>query len=337
MSGFSIRLAELLGRAREALAGAVANGLAWVLPRVPTDAALLFADALGTLAWLLDRRGRGIGRENLAAVFGDTKTPRERARILRASYRNALRCEVLLFHLQPMTPARYERWVYVAPDHVEVMRTRVAEGWRGVIVAAHLGNWELALAARTALSFAPSFAFLVESTGSRALDQVLDRLRDRGSGGAALRKSGALALRRALAEGRSVSFLIDRNVRGQHGGDYVPFLGLQARTTPLGAMLARAYSVPLVVALMTPHGRRRWRFSLSGDLMPPPSADPRADIRTALTRANDMLSEAILKHPETWVWTLKRFKSRPTAERGRYPPYSFHDPEAAGPPVLGAD
>jgi lauroyl/myristoyl acyltransferase len=313
-------------RVREAVFGAGLRFFELVFPRLPADVVLAFADVLGTIGWLFDRRGREVGRQNLEAVFGGTKSRRERARILRASYRNAVRVEALLFHLQPLTRARFERWVRVDPDHLEEIRRLAGEGWRGVIVAGHHGNWELLFSARSALTDAPPFAYLVEGLGSRVMDETFERLRN-GGGGVSLRKSGALALRRALAEGKCVSFLMDRNVRGQHGGDYVPFLGLPARTSPLGAVLARAYGVPLIVGLMTPDGPRRWYFRLSEDLMPPASADAAADIASAVLRANDLLSAAILKHPEAWLWRLKRFKSRPTAEQGRYPAYSFHDPD----------
>ena len=106
----------------------------------------------------------------------------------------------------------------------------------------------------------------------------------------------------------------------------MPFLGLEARTTPLGAVLAQAFRAPLVVALMEPDGPLRWRMTITEDLMPPPGPDPAVDLRTALTRVNDLLSAAILRAPESYLWMLKRFKSRPTAEPGRYPGYSFHEP-----------
>lgn len=297
-----------------------------VLPALPSGVVLALADLVGTVLWLLDASGRDVGRQNLDAVFGADLPARAKRRILRASYRNAVRVEALLFHLQPLPPARYARWVRFDPDDLARLEGYVARGARAVLVSAHLGNWELLLAARTALPFAPPFAYLAESANSRALDETLDRLRDRGSGGAAQRRRGALALRSALAQGKCVSLLMDRNLRGENGGAYIPFLGLPARTTPLGARLAQAFGVHLVGTLMLPDGPCRWRCVFSGDLMPPPSGDPVADVREALVRANAWLGDAIRRHPEAYLWTLKRFKSRPTAEPGRHPAYSFHDP-----------
>lgn len=323
---WAARLGLMALRLRDALLDATLRVCERVLPALPRELVLGLADGLGLSLWALDRRGRGVGRENLAAVFGATHGERWRARVLRSSYRHAARTLALLFHWQPLTPALFQRLVRIDPGDLARFRAWAQEGRRGVLVSAHLGNWELLLAARTGVTFTPPFAYLAESTGLRVVDDAMDRLRDRGAGAGSLRKRGALALRQAFRQGKCISFMMDRNLRGSQGGVYAPFLGLEARTTPLGAVLAQAFAAPLGVSLMEPDGPGRWRLTISDDLMPAPGPDPGADVRLALTRANDLLSEAIRRHPEAYLWMLKRFKSRPEAERGRYPAYSFHDP-----------
>lgn len=313
-------------RLRDTLLDATLRVCERVLPALPRGLVLALADGLGLLAWALDRRGRGVGRANLEAVFGATHGKRWRARVLRRSYRHAVRTLLLLFHLQPMTPALFARLVRIEPGDLARFRAWAEEGRRGVLVSAHLGNWELLLAARTGVTFTPPFAYLAESTGVRVVDDALDRLRDRGAGSGSLRKRGALALRQAFRQGKCISFMMDRNLRGSQGGVYVPFLGLEARTTPLGAVLAQAFGAPMGVSLMEPDGPGRWRLTISDDVMPVPGPDPQADVRLALTRANNLLSEAVRRHPEAYLWMLKRFKSRPCVERGPYPEYSFYDP-----------
>lgn len=320
------RTALALRRALGRVVRGTLEVLARVLPALPTEVVVLLADAAGLVLWALDRRGRSVGMQNLEVAFGAERGRAWRRRTLRASYRHAARTEALLFHLQPLTAERFARHVVITPEDEARFRAWVGAGWRGVLVSAHLGNWELLLAARTGVPYAPAFAYLAESTGWPEVDAVLERLRDRGAGGGALRKRGALALKQAFREGRSVSFLMDRNLRGDQGGVYVPFLGLPARTTPLAAMLAQSFGAPLSVILLQPEGRLRWRLTISPNLMPPPSDDLQADRTEALRRANEVLSEAIRAHPEAYLWVLKRWKGRPTPEQGRYPPYSYPDP-----------
>jgi KDO2-lipid IV(A) lauroyltransferase len=313
-------------RLSERLIAGVLGVVVRLLPRLPVAVVLALADVVATVIWLFDFPGRSVGRQNLEVAFGAALTPSRRRRVLWDSYRNAVRVESLLFHLQPLPPARFARWVDFPAAEAARLRSLAEAGRRAVFVSAHLGNWELLLAMRTAVPFSPDFAYMAETANSRALDEVVERLRDRGQGGPSPRKRGALALRSALAQGKCVSLMMDRNVRGQLGGDYVPFLGLPARTTPLGARLALAFGVDLVAVALLPDRPRHWRFVISPPLMPPPSGDAEADGREGLRRANEWLGDAIRRHPEAYLWTLKRWKSRPTEEQGRYPAYSFHDP-----------
>jgi len=321
-----VRWLLAFARARSALVRALLGLLQRLLPSFSTSGVCALSDVLGVCVWLFDRRGRDVGWQNLDAVYGASKTGREKARILRASYRNALRTELSLFHFQPLGPARFGRFVRVDPADLERYRDYTETGSSVVLVSAHFANWELLVLGRSAFEFAPPFAYLVESTGNAELDGVLERLRNAGGRGSAQRKRGALALKQALSQGKGVSLMMDRHLWGTYGGIYGPFLGLEARTTPLGAVLARSFGVPLSVIVLLPERPLRWRLWISGDLMPPPSADPDADIRAGLTQANQLLSEAILRHPELWLWKIKRFKSRPHEEPGRYPAYSHHDP-----------
>ncbi len=321
-----VRLLLALARGRSALLRALLGFATRLLPWFSTSGVCALADALGSGVWLFDRRGRAVGRQNLDAVYGASKTSREKARILRASYRNALRTELGLFHFQPLGPARFRRHVRVDPGDLERYRAYTETSKSVVLVSAHFANWELLVMGRATFEFAPPFAYLVEPTGTPELDVVLERLRNAGGRGSAQRKRGALALKQALAQGKGVSLMMDRHLWGTYGGVYAPFLGLEARTTPLGAVLARSFAVPLSVTLLLPERPLRWRLWISGDLMPPPSSDADADVQVALTRANQLLSEAILRHPEAWLWNIKRFKSRPHEALGRYPAYSHHDP-----------
>lgn len=321
------RLSWWAVRTRSALVRAVLGFLERWLPSLSLSGVEALARVLGALAWLIDRRGREVARQNVAAALGSTHGPRERARIVRASYANAVLAELMLFHMQPFSPSRYRRLVSMAPQDEARYRAYAASGKPVVLVSAHLGSWEMLVLGRSAWTFAPPFAYLVEGTGSPELDATLERLRNAGSRGSAQRKRGAMALKHALAQGKSVSLLMDRNLRGSQGGRYATFLGLPARTTPLGAVLARAYGVPLSVVLLLPERPLRWRLWISEDLMPAPGPDEDADVQVAMQRANDLISQAIRAHPEAYLWNLKRFKGRPCVEAAGYPAYSEHDPD----------
>ncbi len=261
-------------------------------------------------------------------MFGDELTDGDRRRILRGSYRTAIQAEVLLFHVQPMTPARWRRYVRVPDEVAARARAATATSKTFVFVSAHYGNWEMLHAGRGALPFAVPTDYLAETTGWPAVDAFFRDAPHPWRGG----RRGVPQGRRdgagvGAAQGPLVGFLTDRNVPRRYGGVYIPFLGIPARTTPLAAKLAFYNGAPLIVLLLIPEGRARWRFWASDDLMEPRTGDEDADVLAATARMNDVFSRVIREHPEAWCWMLKRWKSRPTPELGPYPAYSLLDPD----------
>jgi KDO2-lipid IV(A) lauroyltransferase len=169
--------------------------------------------------------------------------------------------------------------------------------------------------------------FLFEPNNTPGLDAFLDWLRGSSSGASASRKGGALALSHHVKRGGIAGLLVDRNTRRRLGGIWAPFFGLDACTTPLPAQLARRHGVPIVPLFCLPVGGGRYRIELGpqvdADLHDGPFDE---DVLELTRRINVLVEERIRRQPEAWNWTLKRFKSRPTRERGRYPPYSLFDP-----------
>ena len=303
-----------------------------VVAALPSRWVLHLGDALGTVLTWTDRRGRRAARQNLRAVFGDDLDPRERRRILRASAQGATRALLLLLHLQPLTAARFRAWVDVPPGLDEDPSFDRLRRRGGVLVGGHVGNWELLLGTRSAFPAMPPVTFLVEAAPHDAFNEVLGRLRGQSDRmQISLRRGGAQAASAAVRKGGIAALLVDRNVRRSQGGIYVPFLGLEARTTPLPALLAQRHDVPVHPLFCLPQDGDRYRLWVGPDLTQglDASLEPVAWRRALLVRINDVIEELVRARPELWTWSLKRFKSRPDVELGRYPPYSLHEPDRA--------
>ena len=293
----------------------------------PTPLLLAGAWGLGYVVYAFDRRGRRAGRQNTDIVFGDAKTPREKRRIVRASIRGAVRSVLLLLHAAPMTEERLRRWVDIPDDVGELLRKGAREARGAVVVSGHVGNWEVLLGLANVFRDVGDTTFLVEASVNPAVDRFLAYLRGSGGGVSASRQGGARALNSHVKNGGIAGLLIDRNVRRALGGIWAPFFGLAARTTPLPAFLARRNDAPIAPIFCIPIEGGRYRVELGPEVSRDVRThDQQADILEITTRLNRMIEEVIRAHPEAWNWTLKRWKSRPTPERGAYPPYSFYDP-----------
>lgn len=281
------------------------------------------SSALGLVVYAIDRRGRRVGMQNLDVILGDERTRREKRRILRTSTRESVRSIMVLLHAAPLTPDRFRKWVDV-PDEVEQTIREAGRQVKGaVIVSAHLGSWEMLLGLSAVFRDIMPVMFLVEASFHPAINRFLADIRGTGGGESAASAGGAADLDRHIRRGGAAGLVVDRNVRQNKGGIWAPFFGLSSLTTPLPAVLARGHDIPVVpiFCLPTEHGRYRIRLGTEC-AMDVRSGDLDADILEITTRISRQVEALILERPESWNWTLKRFKSRPVKEQGAYPPYS---------------
>src|SRR5260221_9979821 len=126
--------------------------LAWAIPRLSRRTCVRLGNALGTIAYLADARGRAVALGNLECAFGDRLTAKQRRELARASYRNFLRTMLDLFWAQNLTRENWRAWMQ--PEGFEELRDRLAREQRGTIfMCVHQGNWEWASLACGFLGF----------------------------------------------------------------------------------------------------------------------------------------------------------------------------------------
>lgn len=146
-----------------------------------------------------------------------------------------------------------------------------------------------------------------------ARDKVLDSmLKKRGRFGAILfeRKSNLKAMIRYLREGRPFYYLPDQDPGGADAV-FVPFFGVPAATVTAFSRIAKmtdAVVIPCYNRIL-PWGKGfevRFEAPLAGY----PSDDPTQDAR----RMNDAIEQVVRQYPEQYLWSYRRFKTRPAGE-----------------------
>jgi len=180
------------------------------------------------------------------------------------------------------------------------LRQRLEASKGTVWITGHVGHWELP-AAWAAAQGIRVYA-LVAPIHYPALDAWVRRLRLRHGIRALLPdRRGLREAHRALERGDHVAFLIDQHLPGR--GTSVPFLGSDAWTSTAAARLARAAGVPLGAGRCTrlPDGRYRIAF---GPLLPSDGGDD-----TVTAEISGWIEEAILEHPQQWVWMHDRWRN----------------------------
>ena len=266
------------------------------LARLPLGALYAVGALIGRASVRLKNRNRHIAKTNLALCFPDYSAERRRKLLeqtLIENGRTVLEAFWLWRHARAL-----ERI-----DDIENEYLLNRAGRQGTIfVTPHLGSWELLgllTAARSDLLilYAPPKSAYLEKLSCRGRGAT---------GGATISTSGLniKTLIRHIKNGGSVGILPDQVPAG-NGGVYAPFFGRMAYTGTLVCKLAGKLQCPVVFAFVLRKGDRKFNayyYEAPKDIF----SD---DIHRASRALNKTIEQFILRAPEHYVWTYKKFKN----------------------------
>jgi KDO2-lipid IV(A) lauroyltransferase len=279
--------------------------LAAALPR-GVRAAL--AQLGGVLLWLSGSRSRKTTETNLALCFPRMPSA-ERRQLAKQSLIETVRLGL------EMGPA----WLWSADDalalidqveghhHMEAAKT----AGRGIVILApHIGNWEL-----LGLWLGRHYQAinLYQPPKSPLLDKLIHDARSRS--GAQLvptDKKGVAALLKGLKNGGVTGILPDQEPEAS-GGVFAPFFGVSALTATLAANLARKTNAVVLAAYVK---RTDSGYTLVIDAVDESVIDE--DEVIAATAVNRAVEHCVNAAPAQYQWEYKRFKARNDRGGKRY-------------------
>ena len=180
-----------------------------------------------------------------------------------------------------------------------------------VVLAPHFGAWEYL---GMYLQKYPDIAILYKPPSHPGLEKAL--LGRRRRGGANMIPATASGIRKLYAHirsGRGAGVLPDQQPStGQ--GQVAPFYGIPALTGVLTPRLVQRTSciVLACVCERLPGGRYRLH------VLPVDETVHSPDIVTSLTAVNDSVEQCIAIDPAQYLWSYRRFKTRPEGEEPFY-------------------
>lgn len=197
-------------------------------------------------------------------------------------------------------------------DGLEHLHAAQTAGRGLILLAPHLGNWELA-----GLYFSSRFnmAALYSPPNIPQFEAYMIRVRSRlGSELVRGDRRGLARLSERLREGGIIGILPDQSPRGQ-GFAFAPFFGVSARTMTLVNKLARK-SGARILATYAERLPNAQGFRIR--ILPcPDDALRAADSEQAATALNAVVEQCVRTTPAQYQWEYKRF---------RYPPEGYPDP-----------
>lgn len=269
------------------------------------------AARLGAFVGRLGYRPLGVRRrlveDQIRRAFPDRDDAWVR-RIAVASYGHLGREAIAMLRMASLT--REQLLDRTSIEGYEGFEEAVRAGRGVVIVAGHLGNWEIG-AAMLAARGVPIDIIAQRQTNPLFDRSIVDTRRRLGVGVIERGRAPKLALK-ALRGGRAVAFGSDQNAG--KSGLFVPFFGRLASTHRGAALMALRTGAPmfLAVPLRMPEGTYRMRLHpLEADR----SGDPDEAVYRLTAAFTAALEVAVRSAPEQYLWQHRRWKTRPPEER----------------------
>ncbi len=266
----------------------------------------LVAGITGTLAWAVLVRRRRIAETNLRACFPQMSAPARRA-LVRRLFRNMARSALDYGVLWKGSGGDVRQFVRVEGlEHLLVESNRPLIMLAPHFVGLDAGGSRIATEIRAVTIYArqhnPVWDRWLQFGRARFNEPVLIARR-----GADLR--GVL---RAMRGGLPFYYLPDMDY-GDGNSIFVPFFGVPAATLPMVSRLARSIDAKVVMTVteQTPEG-----YVLHVE--PPWTDFPGASVEQDTARMNREIERWVLRMPDQYLWTHRRFKSRPVGAASLY-------------------
>src|SRR5208283_3006351 len=262
----------------------------------------------GLIFHRFDHRHRRIGIRNLEIAFPE-KSDAERSRILRASYINLGRTGAEYVRLGGFFYRRLARRITYNGLDIWNNLTPKYPGKGALILTAHFGGFELLPAGHALHGFQIS---LVHHTQRfLAGDSLVTFIRERAGVRIIRKHAAAREMLRSLKRGEIIGIPLDQNAKRSEA-IWVPFFG-QLAATPSGfdrlAMMAGAPVVPVFIVRQSDGVSHV--IEIFEEIPQQRTGDREADTLVNTARYQKAIEEMVRKYPEQWLWTHRRFRTRP--------------------------
>lgn len=282
-------------------------GLLWLLAQLPWALQRRLGAGLGLLAWRLIPMRRRDTDTNIALCFPELDAG-ARATMVREIFRQNGIGVLETANAWFRDPAYYrDRIHFEGLEHLRAMQER----GRGILLlGAHYSLLDLG-AAMASLHFRVDTVYRPQKNA--VLEYMMTSRRLRHHEWAISHRDTRLLLK-ALKAGHIVWYTPDQDFGAKHSV-FAPFFGVPAATITTPARLAQVNDAAVMCIHFCRDGDdERYRFLITPPLADYPSHDDVADA----TRINQMLEALIRRDPTQYLWSHRRFKTRPPGEAAPY-------------------
>ncbi len=285
--------------------------LSSILAALPLPAALAVGRGVGWVFGTLVRYHRRDALDALRHAFPE-KTNREIKDITKRMYANLGMNAVEILRLRHVDKEYLRTHIdWIGLENLKPMRD---SGCGGMILTAHLGNWEmLSIVAPEAISIPCSV--IVKKIKGKALPAYVDESRTQFGLKLIPSKNSYRNCLRTLKRNELLGFVIDQNMIRREG-EFIDFFGRPACTTLGLAHLAARTGTPVIpfFPVRKPDGRHEGIFLPAID---PPSSSDKETLISATLEYSRIVEDMIRKYPDQWIWIHRRWNTKPEEDAER--------------------
>lgn len=280
-----------------------------LLSRLPSRVLWVLGSGLGSFASWFPTPNRGFAERNIELCFPE-KGPAERQQLVKQHFRLSGVAVLSLSVGWFASRQRVER--FIALRDQRYLDEALASGKKVILLAPHFIGLDMG-ASRLAVMRDRQYVSMYRKSRDPLLEYLFSR---RGRYGALIveRMASLKPIIRAIREGRIFYYLPDQDM-GERASVFVPFFGRLAATVTILSRLAETTNAAVLpcITRILPAGRG-YELRLYPPLKNFPTDDPVADAR----RMNQEIEQWVREMPEQYMWSYRRFKTRPNNEPSLY-------------------
>ena len=291
-----------------------AAGFFRIAALLPWPAQKLLAGILGYTLFYLARPRRRIVDINLRLCFPQMNRAQRKAMTRAVFYNNALGV-IETADGYYYSPEKLRKLVTI--NGLDKLQAAQQQGRGVLLLGAHFSHLDLGgalIAQFIAINCIyrphnnPAMDVFIKNNRMKFLAGLIDRRDMRG-------------ILRALKKGEIIWYPPDQDYGGRHAV-FVPFFGVNSATITATSRLARLNNSPvLTISYRRESGRQHYQLDIEELDTPFPTGD---DSKDAII-VNKALEKMILRAPEQYMWTHRRFKTQPDAKGDWYKKGGFPD------------
>jgi KDO2-lipid IV(A) lauroyltransferase len=269
--------------------------------------------ALGKLAYTFAGRRIQIALTNLDIAFGDTKSPKEKKRIIKTSFMRMTVSIVQVLWLHHDTEKRIHQLFPKQPRELHILTKCLKRNKGAFILMAHYGNWE-AMAIYNGYLGVMHLYSIVRPLDNPYLEKSTHAFRTCSGNGTFNRDDSPLKIVRALKNNSCVAVMMDQNTAVR--GVFVDFFQKKAATPRSVALLSHKLDTPILPVFVHPEKNGTYSIEIKPELKLKKTGDKDKDILDWTEECQKAIESVVREHPENWMWIHRRWKTRPPEEQG---------------------